>query len=485
MVNLNYQQKKTIGAAYVLDKLNPSTPYGRELVRGLAPFRRGEEGLLERELRNAAQAAVLKKDNAGTFYNLLHTLSKFRDIRGSLNKLKPPLRVLSDVELFEVKGFLISLNELIPVYNECNGAAGFTGIGFIDMTKALDILDPDKSGLRSFYVSELYSEKLRDIRREKKDIEARLNAAADGPERVSLTLERMRAAAAEDAEELNIRERLTELLAEHKESFFMNIAAIARLDFTLAKAELAVAYNCVMPVIAHNSIVIEEMYSPEADDALKARGRSMMPVSIALSPGVCILTGANMGGKSVALKTLALNAYLFQCGLLVFAKSAALPLFDAMDFIMGDESSVWTGLSSFGAEIAALNGILERAGGFSLIILDEPAKGTNPEEGRAVAAALAKRLNGLKSISVIATHYDNVATTDYRRYATAGLKKDKVAAAERLTPELIPELMDYRLVEVTQNQATAQAVPRDALTICKLLGLDAGVIELIEGELGF
>jgi dsDNA-specific endonuclease/ATPase MutS2 len=170
---------------------------------------------------------------------------------------------------------------------------------------------------------------------------------------------------------------------------------------------------------------------------------------------------------------------------LAFAKSAALPLFDAMDFIMGDESSVWTGLSSFGAEIAALNGILERASGFSLIILDEPAKGTNPEEGRAVAAALAKRLNGQMSISVIATHYDNVAAADYRRYTTAGLKKGKVAAAEKLTPELIPELMDYRLVEVTQSQASAQAAPRDALTICKLLGLDAGVIELIEGELGF
>ena len=70
--------------------------------------------------------------------------------------------------------------------------------------------------------------------------------------------------------------------------------------------------------------------------ALREKGREFTPVSIELVPGSTVITGANMGGKSVAVKTLALNAFLAMSGMPVFAREAKLPMLSDIHLLAED-----------------------------------------------------------------------------------------------------------------------------------------------------
>ena len=429
MNKLSEKQLNQIGARFVFDKITPVTAFGQEMARAVAPYKKCDEAALFEELDNVETAAGI-----GTAFDAV--LSKFRDIRGSVKKLTGG--VLSLVELFEMKAFLLTLDDLADMPCVLNKT--------YKIGEALALLDPDGTRLRSFFISERYSDKLRGIRARK--------LAADNEE------ERLRVVSEEEDEELNVRIRLTALLSAFAADFNENIKHIAWLDFVLAKGKIAREFRCVKPRKAQKRAFFKNMYSPEVADALAARELCVTPTDIEISPGVSVLTGANMGGKSVALKTLALNVYLFQCGMLVFADEAELSMFEYIDFIFDDESSIYSGLSSFGAEITHINEMVKQAEQkFCLLILDEPAKGTNPREGRAIAAGLARYLNGLDSVSVLSTHYDNVAGDEYKCYVT----------------------VDYRLVEA--STFVENKVPNDALNICRRLGLKGELLELIEGEL--
>ena len=91
----------------------------------------------------------------------------------------------------------------------------------------------------------------------------------------------------------------------------------------------AVRYGGVMPEITDGPLELTDMMNPELCDLLSEQGRSFVPVSIALDRGATVITGANMGGKSVAMKTVALNVLLMQAGFLVCAKKAKMPLFES------------------------------------------------------------------------------------------------------------------------------------------------------------
>lgn len=79
-------------------------------------------------------------------------------------------------------------------------------------------------------------------------------------------------------------------------------------------------YGGVKPELTEKDLELEDMINPEICDLLEQQGRRFVPVSISLTPGATVITGANMGGKSVAMKTVALNVLLLQAGFLVCAK---------------------------------------------------------------------------------------------------------------------------------------------------------------------
>ena len=195
---------------------------------------------------------------------------------------------------------------------------------------------------------------------------------------------------------------------EYKADFLANMDALGRLDLIFAKTKLARRYGCRRPVFSRDgSITLRGLRHPQVAEDLLARGEAFTPLDLELNKGCTVITGANMGGKTVSLRAVTLSLLLCQCGFFVFAARAELPLFHRAALILADSGPGSGGLSSFGGEVHALDALLrESRGTFFFLALDEFARGTNPQEGAALARTLVQYLNGLHCVALMTTHYD-------------------------------------------------------------------------------
>jgi DNA mismatch repair protein MutS2 len=173
-----------------------------------------------------------------------------------------------------------------------------------------------------------------------------------------------------------------------------------------------------------------------------------------------VVSGPNAGGKTVALKMLGLAALLHQAGLRPPAAEVALPVFDRVLADIGDPQSIEMSLSTFSGHLRRIVEILDTAGEHSLVLLDELAAGTDPDEGAALARALVARLAGQARLTAVTTHY-----ADLKEWASA---TEAVAnAATGFDPETHEPL--YRI-------AVGRAGTSRALQIAERLGLDSALV---------
>ena len=123
--------------------------------------------------------------------------------------------------------------------------------------------------------------------------------------------------------------------------------AIGHFDLLISKAYLANALKGVKPVISNDlKCIIKEGRHPIVEGSLRKKGKSFTPISLNLNKGVAIITGANMGGKTVSLKMVGLLMAIMQYGLCsgrVYGRS-----FIDFIFISGEMSNPDSGLSTFG-----------------------------------------------------------------------------------------------------------------------------------------
>lgn len=181
------------------------------------------------------------------------------------------------------------------------------------------------------------------------------------------------------------------------------VDALSDFDLGLAKARLAFRWKGSFPQLSQDRVLqLVRAWHP----LLKG---DPIPMDISLSEtGIrtVVITGPNMGGKTVALKT---------CGLLSAMALAGLPcpcsertvvgeISDVLTDI-GDEQSIEESLSTFSAHISNVVRILQAAGPGKLILIDELGAGTDPQEGAALALAVLKRLNESGALSVITSHF--------------------------------------------------------------------------------
>lgn len=482
MIELNFQQKDNIGFQYIIDELAPCSPYGEERIKGMKPFTREQKPELLRQLQNIQRVLENRDRCASAMDKLMHTFMCIKNIRKIAEKCCES--TLNAIELFEVKRFLLESERMLPLFAEVNAAVCFDGVTLKDTTEALELLDPEKNRVASFYISDMYSQELRAIRKEKRALEEAIRRA-EGEEKEELQAKRVLVAVEEEHEERKVRIMLSEQLRPFIPAMLHNMDAIAQIDLSVQKAALARRYGAVLPVITENQVDFTEMTNPQIADSLKKRGNSFTPISLALCEGATVITGANMGGKSVAMKTVALNILLVHCGFFPFAKEAACPIFDSMHIISEDLENTDRGLSSFGGEIVRFNEVLSHLDeGFAFIMLDEFARGTNPDEGAAIVQAVTAYLNKKHAVTLLATHYDNVSDQANAHYQVIGLKDLNVeelraqiaAVSGHVGVELISKHMNYGLYRVEGKQNC----PRDALNICRLLALNTEILEMIE-----
>ena len=464
------------GMQYILDELGPLTPFGEELCRRPELYRDADE--LRAELRRVR--TLMEYDGLAAFTRELdRPLMCMKDIRGSLGRCAAG-GTLSLLELFEMKGLLLALAEIVPVYRAHGPLEGLT---FSDSSPALSLLDPRGERRRSFAIEDAATPVLFELRRRKRDVEAELYKTQDEARRAELRLERESICAGEDAEERAICASLSAGLRPYCAAIAADCAAVGRLDLLLRKAAMGARWGAVTPEIREGDIAFEEMTNPAISASVAEHGGRFVPVSITLSRGAAVITGANMGGKTVALKTLALNVLLAMAGYPVCARAGALPPIGGICFLSGDAERTEKGLSSFGGEVVRLRDALRSHRADSLLLLDEPGRGTNPDEGAAIVRGMVEYLNGCGGFAVVATHYDGVAERAGRHYRIVGLRdmdaeqvKRELAASSMPGPEIIARHMDYGLYPCRPSDAC----PREALDICRLLGMPEAVMERIE-----
>jgi DNA mismatch repair protein MutS2 len=255
------------------------------------------------------------------------------------------------------------------------------------------------------------------------------------------------------------------------------------LDLALGKAIYGIRHDCVKPEIVSEHIVeIVEGRHLQVEDILHSKKKEYCPISITLRDGVTCITGANMGGKTISLKLAGLVPMLAQYGFFVPCKKARIGLSNYMQILIGDSQSVERGLSSFGSEMEELKEILDNSQERSIILIDEIASGTNPVEGLALTKSLIDYLKGRDYISLITTHFEavteenDIVNMQVRGLAGADFRKldsELHIANRKERINIISRYMDYRLYTVTENRE----IPKDALNIAKMLGLNEEIIE--------
>jgi DNA mismatch repair protein MutS2 len=261
---------------------------------------------------------------------------------------------------------------------------------------------------------------------------------------------------------------LTHAIGQLADPILLGASLLAEIESHFARARFANSLGCVRPTFSDH-LSLEAARHPLLELRLRRQGATTIPLTLALEPTArqLIISGPNTGGKTVALKTAGLLALMAQAGLPVPAESATLPLFHAIYADIGDAQSIETNLSSFSAHIVNVDRIARLADPQSLILLDELGSATDPEEGAALAVAIAAHFLALGAWSCITTH----------------LTALKVYAANR--PGVLNAAVGFDQATLSPTYQLRLGVPGASagLNIAERLGLDHQIVAAARAQL--
>lgn len=473
-MELTKQDHSEIGFEWLMHRLETITPYGSDRVLDQKPFLPGQEDQLADELSAVEFFYQLEPIMSR---RISGSLSAFKDVRRSVERLGHG-GVFDEVEFYEIKYFCYHTEVLRDIVDEL----GQPELFLHPTDEIFEILDPQANKRLTFHFYNEYDARLEGLREEKRRLD-RLYYQDSG-DLVAMN-ERGKIIAQLDDVTWEVRQNLSRKLRPFVQKLKDNISVVAQIDHWLAKAQLAKQFHGIRPGM-QRAVEAKGLRNPWVEAILKEKHRSLQPIDIRLDKGCTVLTGANMGGKSVSLKTLLLNVELFRHGYYVYAEAAAFPLFAYVSYQAQDTGSLEQGLSSFGREVVLMREMMSRKDEPGLAVLDEPARGTNPSEASAIVTALCQSYHTAEAMLLIVTHFPGVARAANRHFQMSGLKLDTDTIrdwSERESEEALAYLerqMDYRLVEVSADQA----VPHEGIRVMQFLGMPMPFIDTIKQYLG-
>ncbi len=228
----------------------------------------------------------------------------------------------------------------------------------------------------------------------------------------------------EENEERRILYSLSAMTADYAEILEQNIRMIEKLDFIFSKGKLSLEYGGTEPTIhTQRYIRLEDGRHPLMSPS------ECVPLQFEIGKNFdgVVITGPNTGGKTVAIKTVALNCIMAQCGLHVACKKAEICINSNFLCDIGDGQNLSENLSTFSAHIVNVLEILKYADKDSLIIMDELGSGTDPTEGMGIAIAILEQLQKSGGLFLVTTHYPEVKlyAAEQSRIANAKMTFDK------------------------------------------------------------
>ena len=289
----------------------------------------------------------------------------------------------------------------------------------------------------------------------------------------------------EQAEIHRILVEMTRRIGENAGPILAAVEVLSELELQFAKARFAEEYNCVPVVLSEHSsgdalprssmssearLVLIEARHPLLEHNLKAKGQNVVPTTVELESDLreLVITGPNTGGKTVVLKTVGLLALMAQSGIPVPADRAELPVFDAVLADIGDYQSIEQNLSTFSAHVTNIDFISRTATPQSLVLLDELGSATDPEEGAALAVAIAERFRHIGCVAIISTHHTSLKVFGAN---TAGVINASVG-------------FDEATLQPTYELKIGVPGASAGINIAQRLGLDPTIIEAARARLG-
>jgi DNA mismatch repair protein MutS2 len=218
----------------------------------------------------------------------------------------------------------------------------------------------------------------------------------------------------EQAEIHRIFVALTRQVGGYATALVDGARVLALVDSLQARARFARDYECAAPTISPDRLHLESARHPLLEKRLRATGArpntAVVPLTLELTHEhrQLIISGPNTGGKTVTLKTVALLSMMAQAGVPVPASAASFPVFTAFLADIGDAQSIEEALSTFSAHITNLDRLARLADTHSLVLLDELGSATDPEEGSALAVAVASFFLAAGAWSLISTHHTSL-----------------------------------------------------------------------------
>jgi DNA mismatch repair protein MutS2 len=251
----------------------------------------------------------------------------------------------------------------------------------------------------------------------------------------------------EQAEIHRVLLEMTRQIGENAEAILSAAHVLAEIELQFAKARFSEDYNCVPVTLSEEGaaeveqetstqqdsrrdgqprepalsevegsqpgearLILHRARHPLLERNLKLKNAKIVPITIELEGDhrQLVITGPNTGGKTVSLKTLGLLALMAQSGIPVPADRADLPVFDAILADIGDYQSIEQNLSTFSAHVTNIDFISRTATASSLVLLDELGSATDPEEGAALAVAIAEHFRQVGCMIVISTHHTSL-----------------------------------------------------------------------------
>lgn len=447
------------GLRYIFENLNLST-IGRKFLLNQEMFSSQQQ-----QIENNNKFIALSQTNTtfkeNIIFKIQNYISKINDIHTTIINLNNG-QILDDIELFEIKKFAInSQNVLKLIKNEKLSEL----IQINNIQEVIIILNPEDLVVDSFYIFSKYDKELTKLRNEE-------NKYYDKDKSKALEIHQ-KCFEIEDKIRINICKQLSQYIEKIKQNF----EALQDLDVLIAKYSIInkinFSRNFVIPTISSQKITyLENFWNPFFAFLLNKDGKKYQPIDIQIDNEPILITGANMSGKTVILKTVTLLQVLYQFGFLIPATTAFFQTYDEIITIIGDKQSENSGLSSFASEMKAIDEIIKKikSGKKIFVCIDELARTTNPNEGKAIVAALLVILKKYNVSSLITTHYD-IKINNIKKLRVKGLNFNN---PEKISIANLNDYMDYSLMETNNN------VPNDALKIAKILNIDDDFINLIK-----
>jgi DNA mismatch repair protein MutS2 len=217
----------------------------------------------------------------------------------------------------------------------------------------------------------------------------------------------------EQAEIHRIFLAMTREIGQQSHAIAQGAATLAQVDTLQARARFAAEFDCIRPRFADPAAPVMELKQarhPLLEKRLRAQQKAVVPLTLALNDAErqLIISGPNTGGKTVALKTTGLLGMMAQAGIPVPAVEAVFPLWDAFLADIGDAQSIEQNLSTFSAHITNIERLSRLADASSLVLLDELGSATDPEEGAALAVAIAGYFLDRHAWCLISTHHTSL-----------------------------------------------------------------------------